>query len=112
MASVKNDGEPQKPRRAPATTADGREQELFGLAYDLAEKQLRSGQASSQMITYLLKNGSETGRLERERLRREVQLLEARTQQIGSMEEIKKLHEDVKLAMITYNGDNEDYDYG
>ena len=42
-------------RLKPATTPEGRENEMVSLAIDLAEKQIREGTASSQVITHFLK---------------------------------------------------------
>ena len=42
----------------PALTPEARENQLVSLAVDLAEKQLREGTASSQVITHYLKLGS------------------------------------------------------
>lgn len=42
----------------PATTPEARENQLIALAVDLAEKQMREGTASAQVITHYLKLGS------------------------------------------------------
>ena len=42
----------------PALTPEARENQLISLATDLAEKQLREGTASSQIIAHYLKLGS------------------------------------------------------
>ena len=49
----------------PALTPEARENQLVSLAVDLAEKQLREGTASSQVITHYLKLGSTKERIER-----------------------------------------------
>ena len=41
-----------------AMDPDAREQQMIALAVDLAEKQLREGTASSQVITHFLKLGT------------------------------------------------------
>lgn len=48
--AVKRSGEHQMMR--PALTPEARENQLISLASDLAEKQLREGTASSQVITH------------------------------------------------------------
>lgn len=65
-------------RRRPATTPEGRENELVAAAIDLAEKQIRSGNASSQVITHFLKLGSTRERLEQQRLEHENELTRVR----------------------------------
>ena len=53
----------------PALTPEARENQLVSLAVDLAEKQLREGTASSQVITHYLKLGSTKERIEKEILK-------------------------------------------
>jgi len=91
------------PRR-PATTPDGKEQQLISLAVDLAEKQLVDGSASSQVITHLLKLASSRERLEQERLQRENLLLSAKVDQIASGKRIEELYETALNAMREYAG--------
>lgn len=99
----------------PATTEEGRESQLISLASDLAEKQLRDGTASAQLITNLLKLGSTRERLEQERLHRENLLLSAKVDQIASARRIEELYETALNAMRQYAGRAlnaaQDYDY-
>ena len=53
MAKEKTKGTSREMR--PALTPEARENQLIYLATDLAEKQLREGTASSQVITHYLK---------------------------------------------------------
>jgi hypothetical protein len=53
-------------KRPPAATPEARENQLAALAYDLAEKQLREGTASSQVVTHFLKAVSTRERVEKE----------------------------------------------
>lgn len=93
----------RKPRR-PATTPEGRENQLISLASDLAEKQLANGTASSQVITHFLKMSSTREKLEQERLKRENLLLAAKVEQIASGQRIEELYEEAIKAMRTYSG--------
>lgn len=97
---------PKKPQRTrrPATTLEGRENELIAHAYDLAEKQLRAGTASSQVTTHFLKLGSTRERLEQERLQHENLLLSAKRDQIASGKRIEEMYENAMNAMRTYSG--------
>lgn len=113
MAARKN--EPTKRKRPPATTPEGRENQLVSLAVDLAEKQLEDGTASSQVITHYLKLGSTREQLEQERLMRENELLKARVEQLASAKRIEELYETALSAMKTYAGQtpnvlDEEYD--
>jgi hypothetical protein len=93
----------RKPRR-PATTPEGRENQLISLASDLAERQLTAGNASAQVITHFLKLGSTREKLEQERLHRENLLLSAKVDQIASSKRIEELYETALNAMRAYAG--------
>lgn len=88
----------------PATTPEGRENQLISLAADLAEKQLAAGTASAQVITHFLKLGSTREALEQERLQRENLLLSAKVDQLASAKRIEELYEQALGAMRTYAG--------
>jgi hypothetical protein len=94
------------PRRKvrPATTPEGRERQLVNHAVDLAEKQLREGTASAQVITHYLKLGSTRERLEQERLRNENDLLRAKTDAMASAEKTEELYRNALNAMRSYTG--------
>lgn len=98
------------PRR-PAVTVEARENQLISLAVDLAEQQLRDGTASSQVITHFLKLGTTRAELEKEKLKRENKLLEAKTKATESSEEIKALYDNAIKAMRNYAGYGEPEDY-
>jgi len=103
-----------KPRR-PATTPEGREQQLGALAYDLAEQQLANGTASAQVQVYFLKANSVREKLELERLRKENLLTEAKIATAGQGDRMEMLLTDAMAAFTTYQGggrdDDEDDDY-
>lgn len=95
----------------PATTPEGRENQLISLASDLVERQLREGTASAQVISHFLKLGSTRERLEQERLRRENDLLEAKADQLASVKRVEELYENALNAMRTYGGyEDQEYD--
>ena len=75
-------------RVRPALTPESRENQLIALSVDLAEKQLREGTASSQVITHFLKLGSTKNQLELEKIRHENALLEAKTQSLQSAKRV------------------------
>lgn len=97
-------------RIRPALTEENREKQLVSLAVDLAEKQLREGTASSQVITHYLKLGSGREKLERERLEEENKLLRAKTKALEEQKEIKELYVDALKAMRRYSGQGDSYD--
>ncbi|MDY5960093.1 MAG: hypothetical protein SPJ53_01975 [Lactobacillus amylovorus] len=93
-----------KDRVRPALTPESRENQLIALSVDLAEKQLREGTASSQVITHFLKLGSTKNQLELEKIRHENALLEAKTQSIQSAKRVEELYENALNAMRDYSG--------
>ena len=88
----------------PATTPEGRENQLVALAIDRAEQQLRDGTASSQVITHFLKLASSKERLEREKLELENELIKAKTENLQSQKNIEELYTNAIKAMQTYSG--------
>lgn len=91
-------------RTRPATTPEGRENQLVALAVERAEQQLRDGTASAQVITHYLKLGSTREQLEQERLRQEVALLNAKVQAMEESKNIESLYTNAIAAMRSYAG--------
>lgn len=91
-------------RYRPATTPEARENQLIALAADLAEKQIRDGTASSQLITHFLKLGSSREKLEQERLARENELLDAKVEAMASAKRVEELYAQALNAMRSYAG--------
>lgn len=96
--------------RRPATTPEGRENQLINLAIDLAEQQLSAGTASSQVITHYLKLGSTKERLEKEKLIQENALLRAKTERIESDARNDEFFQQVTSALRSYSPEWEDFD--
>lgn len=88
--------------RPPALTPEQRENELIGLAVDLAERQLREGTASSQVISFYLKLGSTREQLERDRLISENAMLRAKTEALESQRRTEELYVEAIRAMRNY----------
>lgn len=91
-------------RIRPALSIEARENQMISLAVDLAEKQLREGTASSQVITHYLKLGSTKERIEKEILERQKELIEAKTKSLHSAERIEELYTKALDAMRSYGG--------
>ena len=94
----------QSEKRPPAKTPEARENQMIGLAVSLAEKQLRDGTASSQIITHYLKLGSTKESLEKEILEKKAELMKAKTDAIKSHAKIEKLYGEALEAMRLYSG--------
>ena len=97
----------------PALTPEAQENQLISLAVRLAEKQLREGTASSQVITHYLKLGSTKEKIEREILEKQKELIEAKTQNLQSAKRVEELYANALDAMRHYSGargdDEDDY---
>ena len=91
-------------KKASFLTQEGKENHLISLAMDAAEKQLIEGTASSQVITHFLKLGTTKAELEKEKLKKETELLNAKTKAAESAEEVKVLYENALKAMRNYSG--------
>ncbi|QAU06717.1 hypothetical protein HWC66_gp11 [Gordonia phage Chikenjars] len=104
MARRKNSEETPAPRRRPATTPESRENQLIAAAVDLAEKQIREGTVSSQVLTHYLKLGSSREKLEQERLRNENHVLKAKADAMASAKKVEELYGMALNAMRSYAG--------
>lgn len=97
-------------RRPQAKTPEGREHQLIAKAYDLAERQIDEGTASSQVITHFLKLGTEREKLERAKLKQETLLVTAKVEGMASMARTEELYNKALNAMRAYNGQEPDAD--
>lgn len=104
MRPKRNSEEPTPSRGKPASTSEGRDNQLISLAMDLAERQLREGTASAQVISHYLKMGSPREQLEQERLRKENELLREKVDQLAGAKRMEELYEAAIDAMRTYSG--------
>lgn len=106
MPARRRRSEGEETRRKPATTPEGRENEMVSAAIDLAEQQIRRGTASSQVITHFLKLGSTRERLEQERLGHENELTRVKIEALESQKRVEELYMEALSAMRTYAGDS------
>lgn len=91
-------------KQKPALSPESRENQLISLAVDLAEKQLREGTASSQVISHYLKRSSMKEKLELEIMEEQKKLFQAKTEAIQSQKHIEELYLNALNAMKTYSG--------
>lgn len=94
----------QKLSKAPAKTLTAREQQLAHLATKEAEKRIRNGTATSQMLIFYSKMGSELEKLAKEKLENENKLLQAKTDAIASAKKVEELYSEALSAMREYSG--------
>ena len=114
MPTRRGKNESTSAARPPATTPEGRENQLVALAVDLAEKQIRDGTASSQVISHFLKLGTVREQLEREKLKAEIALSNAKVENLASSGKLEELASQAIAAFRSYSGnqvlDDGDYD--
>ena len=89
MPRRKRSEEPISAIGAPATSPEGREQELINLSMNLAEQRLRDGTASSAEVVHFLRLAA---------------MIEAKTKMVSNMEDTKKLMAEALNAMRRYQG--------
>lgn len=91
-------------RRPPASTPEARENQMVGYAVDLAEKQIRDGTASAQVISHYLRLGSSREKLEQLRLEKENELLDAKREALASAARVEEMYKYALNAMRSYAG--------
>lgn len=94
--------------KTPARSAQARENQLINLAIELAERQLRDGSATSQVITHFLKLATAKEQLENEKLRSDLRLADAKIKQMERSSMSEEIYEKAIEAMKSYSG-NEEY---
>ena len=102
----------EQPKSPPALDPVARENQMICLAENLAEKKLRDGTASNQLIVHYLKLGSTKERLEKEKLEQENELLKAKTEALESAKRSEELYAEAIKAITRYSGhydEEEDY---
>lgn len=90
---------PSRRRGKAQSTPEEREKYLQNLAFDVAEQQLLTGKASSQVITQLMKGGGVREQLELEQLRNNNRLLNAR---IEGMEAAVRVEASIEAALEAF----------
>lgn len=95
-----------------AISTEARESQLIAMAVDLAEKQLREGTASSQVITHYLKLATSEQKHKIEKLQRENELLRAKTESLQSQARTEEMIAEAMKAFRNYSGqgDPDEYD--
>lgn len=101
------------PITRPALTPESRENQMISFAIDLAEKQLREGTASSQVITHFLKLAAtkEQRKIEMEILEKEKELITAKTENLQSQQRSEELYRNALAAMKKYSGSGDNNGY-
>lgn len=98
------------PKIRPALTPEARENQMISLAIDLVEERLRNGTASSQETTHFLKLASTKARLEKEVMKKQMELMDAKTESYKSNGDLKRLYTEALDAFRIYSGATESVD--
>lgn len=109
MARVKQTTpEVSKKRSRPALTPEARENQLIAMAVDMAEEQLMNRTASSQVLTHYLKLATVKEKLELKKLESEINLQNAKAEQVKSMQRSEELMAEAIKAFREYSGQREE----
>lgn len=93
-----------EPLPPPATTLEGREDQLIAAAMDLVERRIREGTASAQETVHFLKLGSVRNQLEQEKLRAENEVLLTRVKDMESRRSSDDVYARALAAFRGYSG--------
>ncbi len=102
-----------KRKQIPAMSPEARENQLINLAVDEAERRLKNGTASSQIITVLLKLATTKAQLELEKLKSDISLQRAKEKEIEDKASGDELFKMAVSAFSSYRSaipDDEEYD--
>lgn len=92
----------------PATTLEGREDQLISAAMNLVEQRIAHGTASAQETVHFLRLGSVRNQLEQDKLRQENVVLQSRVKEMESRKDSGELYERALRAMRGYKGEPEE----
>jgi len=95
----------EEPRLRPKLTPESREAYLVALAYDLVERRLKEGTATSQETTHFLKLGSTKDQLEKKIMEKQKELLEAKTEALRAQQDMQRMYEEAISAFKSYRSD-------
>ncbi len=110
MTATRHGDEPPRRRRPSARTAQARENQMISLAVDVAEEQMRKGEASAQVIVHYLKLATNRDKLEQELLKERVILERAKTEAMAQGARIEELYDGAIKAMKAYQGGDDPVD--
>ncbi len=100
----KTTNEPKKKKSTPSLSPEAVENRLINKAYKAVEKRIDSGEATSAELCHFLKMGSFKEQLELEKLKKENELLRAKSEAIQSQKEVKELYSEAISAFRRYSG--------
>ena len=90
----------------PASSMEEREKMLVSLAYNLVEKRLLDGSASSQEVVSIIRLGTMREKLERDNLKKKNELLTAQTEAARAQNQAEDATDRVIKAILRYRGES------
>lgn len=101
---AKTTDDKKKTSSRPAMSPEAYENRLINKAYKAVEKRIESGEATAAELVHFLRQGSIKEQLELEKLKKENELLKAKTESIASQKEVKELYAEAINAFRRYSG--------
>lgn len=91
-----------------ALSAEQRENQIISLAMDEAERRIRDGTASSQLLSIFIKAGSIKEKKELELLEYQKELAKAKTENLQAAQNMNELLVAAMKAFTVYSGETDD----
>lgn len=98
-------------KRRKGSSPEARENQLIALSFDLVEQRLIDGTATSQETTHFLRLASQKYKLEQDKLRKEIALLESKKEAVDASRKTEEMYAEAIAAVksyaspVTYSGD-------
>ena len=93
-----------------ALSSEARDAQMSTLAYDLVEQRMRDGTATSQETCYFLKLANPNLKLEKKKKEKEIELLDAKIEQIHAARKMDEVYMEAINAFKLYEGSQDDGD--
>ena len=110
MKRKTTDEQVSRRRRRQAQTPEERENQLIALALDRVEERMLNGTASGQEYVQFIRMASSKARAENEKLKLELDLVRAKTDNLRLQQKNEELYSNALAAFKRYSGANDDDD--
>ena len=98
----------EEPCGKPARNQRERDEELISLSYNLVEKRIREGTATSQETTHFLKLAQERNSPRNKVLEKKIELMDAQIRNLKAQDNVAALYAEAIHDMRYYSGRDED----
>lgn len=100
----KTSNKKEKPQSLPVMSPEAVENRIINKAYKAIEKRIDEGTATAAELVHFAREGSLKQQYELEKLKKENELLRAKTEMIASQKEVKELYAEAISAFRRYSG--------